>query len=928
MMSSLLPSLDASIDSHFSLTDTTDATQVTGSSTTNGYHTSGTSFHTSASGSTLHSDLGDSSGEEEADEMMSSSRRMSHRLIKAFGKITKKSSSSSKKARSNKMEKDKKTSSVPKYFDKADVDDSEEEEEEEEETPGSSEFHSARDTSNPEQAQPRRRGGACKSIASNNNNNNNNRNSRRPRSSDAGSDDNVEYSSQEEGVRPQRRNRRSSTSRSQDRSEDPRQSRSSSRRGGGRASCSGGLVGKRMPPKSKSFDDPGRKVTRPAGFSRSESYKERHRKCAKSSNITAKEAIPNPRPNLRKHKSERRQSSSVHQSRKPTGKANNNNMSKARSFRKSKSSVGGETGQPLPVKERASKKTFRRSRSLTEDESEDIPRVSSFQSFLDQQTAPRERSASRNRDKRKGTTTINSAAPVETCKHDETLGECCYDKHPKNSSKKTTAESEPPPLNSFIDSRAVDPAAGDDLSIDTMDTHVIRRELRNKTNKQERRRSKSRSRSPSVTRAGARSKSRSRSPSVTSRSKSRSRSPSISRGQPNRRRSASLARNGNSERGRRSSLGIPVPPMEKRVPSSRRLGSDGTSERGKRSSLERKEKGTRNKPGVRNGSSERGRRSSSSGENPERERSESRSKRGSATQSKRGRSKSACRDGDDDAKNGSSHARLPSVNRPVRSRSNSKTRKEAPRKQYETLSKEDLALGGLGADSAANRRPRSLSRTRRSGDKNKKAGQELLRDDQNARVSRSLSRTRGGSNQGIGNYLASKQPERKSEDDESNSQTTGSNTTGSHEVTYSTPSWMWSKGNTSAATGSLQNSFQTSNSSSFNNSFQTAKTSHDSFQTSGSTLMDSSFETAASEMTAAAGSASADTGKTGNHDEDNGSVAASTSSLTATPGTKAKHFYGKIMEKEQAEIRAQSQQLFQNVISVKSGNGPRPAARP
>ena len=929
MMSSLLPSLDASIDSHFSLTDATDTTHATGSSVTNGYHTSGTSFHTSATGSTLHSDLGDSSEEEEEDDMMmSSSRRISHRLKKAFGKITKKSSS--KRSSKMEIEKEKKTSTstVLKYFDNVSVDDSEEEEEE---TLGSSEFYSARETSDPEQAQPRRRGGTGKNIASNNNKN---RNIRRVRSSNAGSDDNVEYSSQEVGVRPQRRSRRSSTSRSQDRSDDPRQRRSSSRRGGGKASGGGGLVGKRMPPKSKSFDDPGRKVTRPAGFSRSESYKERERNSTKSSSVTAKEAIPNPRPNLRKHKSERRQSSSVHQSRKPTGKGTNNIMSKARSFRKSKSSVGPETGQALQVKERSSKKPIRRSRSLnkvlleSEDDGEDISRVSSFQSLQHQQTTSRERSTSRNRDKRKGNTAMHAAAPTTSCKHGETLGECCYDKHPKNTSKKTTTpDNEPPQLNSFIGSRAVDPAAAaDDLSIDTMDTHYINRELRNKTNEHERRRSKSRSRSPSVTRAGARSKSRSRSPSVTSRSQSRSRSPSVNRGQPNRRRSISLARNGNSERGRRSSSGIPS--MEKRVSSSRLLGGDGTSERGKRSSLERKDKGTRSNPGVRNGSSERGRRSTSSGESSERERSESRSRRGSAAQSKRGRSKSVCRDAAGDAKNSSSQTRLPSVSRPVRSRSNSKTQKEAPRKQYETLSKEDIDPGGLGADNAASRRPRSLSRTRRSGDKNKQAGQEILRHDQHARVSRSLSRTRSGSSQGIGNYLASKQPERKSEDDESNSQTTGTNTTGSHEVTYSTPSWMWSKGNTSAATGSLQNSFQTSNSSSFNNSFQTAKTSHDSFQTSGSTLMDSSFETAASEMTAAAGCSATVTGKNSNQAESNGGASLSSLSLTATPGTKARHFYGKIMEKEQAEIRAQSQQLFQNVTSVKTGIGARPKARP
>lgn len=954
-MSNLLPSLDASVDSHFSSNEATVTTHA--SSTAN--HAS---FQTSFTGSTLHSDLGDSSEDE---DLMAASIRsaVSHKLKKVFGKIKKSKTGSSSKIEKKKKKKARASvnSSVPRYFDDVSVDD-ESDEEDDEPVPekrgrrGSSLFSSSSTFGRAAKKQPvsdsRRRGARDTS---------NNKSSRGSRSSDPeNSDDCSNWSSDD--ARPQRRPKRSSTcSKSKERSRDGKStSRQKSRASGGKSSGGGGGgVGKRLPPKSKSYDAKNKGTEkRPGVPSRSSSQKvtssdrQRNAAAVRSSNVTAKEAIPNPRD--RRQSTNRRPSKAISRSRSfkttgsderelshPKGKSNSKPIRKSKSFNKSLVGTGENSGENVTVRRASS------SRALQHLEKGGPTRAAS-----------QRRSISRSRDKKNPHPAMNSTASAAVCRHGEKLGECCY-QYPK------ILESKTPALDAFIADPAVGRKTSDDMSIDTMDTEKIDTEM-NKPNsnsmcqfyvaanpnpvneaanarKQMRRRSISRSRSPSARRASrsrspsaramSRRNSRSKSPSasVCRRSISRSKSPtgragrSVSRQRKggeitDRRRSISRVRNNSSERGRRSS--VTGEAIQKRAPSK--------NQRGKQSNVEEKEKGPRSKS--------RGRRSSKD-QTAERERSESRSTRGSVTQSKRGRSKSVHnRDGGLVDTAGESQQKFaPSkVRRPSVARSKSNTRKEAPRKQYETLSKKDLVLGDPDdADGAVNRRPRSLSRTRRTtGDSNGQKGQELLRQNQDARVSRSLSRTPGikkldQQRIGIGGYLDSKQPERKSEDDETNSQTTGTNTTGSCEVTYKTPSWMWTKGNPAPAN---QHPFQASISSSFNNSFQTAKSS---FSQDHSSSFQDSFQTAASENTEVMGNlesvnsyderyeiSASDRSAfaLGSLADNQGNESDNSFSTSTTSASKAKKFYGKAMEKERAEIRAQSQQLFQNVGSVVGGN--------
>lgn len=994
LTSNLLPSLDASMDSLFSLTDKVDTNHdsitnhgsIKSAPTTSGFQSSATDS------SSMFSDLDNSNKE---DDMAASSRStVSMRLKKVFSKV-KRSSIMGRKSTIT-TDTDKKGSqnhnAIGKYFTTSDA--GTESEDEEDLLPKQKLFCPETEASTDYEAESEKR--QRRSTKSH----------RRTKSSEEEDVDDTD--------RPLR-SKKTTKSRSSEHNTEAKSSRES------RKSKSSG---KRKPPrKSKSMDaDVGAlMVPRRERQTSKRSALQTHASdkrigstaSARKSNITAKDSLSIPRGSLRDRQESHRQ------------------LAKSKSFCKSqrehkekKDMRRSKSSREVTMKSKPEKEDVqngKQKRPLQHAETYDgtaMGRTSSHKSLhkLGEPTQGkiRQRSTSRSRDdKKKGKSVLNAAAPAQLCRHNEILGECCYDVAKVPDRTTTLAK-----LNAFIDTLAHKEqkpiTQGEDVSIDTMDTNAMINMGLKKTkstddyeggNELVRRHAKLKSRSPSD-RAG-RSSLRSKSPSLRRRIRR-----SLSK---DRERSLSPPRNTSSERKQRSSM----QQRERSVSRTRNSSSeckqtthihhqrDRSLSRARNTSSERQQRNQRERSvgRARNTSSERKHRSSvhqrersvsrtrdgacdregrSNANQPtERERSQSRTRDNTSSRGRRShanqaaeRERSQSRLRHDLAPTGgpeksrsnlSMHQR--NLSKQGRRRSNSNTRKEAPRK-YATLSKEDLGIGNPDARSQSHRRPRSLSRTRLSMEQNDSAGQKPVH-------SRSLSRTNGSkSRPGIGNYLASKQPEHKDADDESNSQTTGTNTTGSHEITYVTPSWMWTKGNASANIGSLHAS---ASSKALDASFQTAMTSvsiDDSYKSEEHTSWQDSFKSATSEHTLVTGSknekdslrkgsnhSSSSHGRSSSgHSSNNGlsydgscehsssafhSVASSLASKCeqssstfhsiATSLTQksavtqngsalipsdsiAKKFSGKMRQLEQDDIRTKSQNLFQNVTSVAGGN--------
>jgi trimeric autotransporter adhesin len=424
-----------------------------------------------------------------------------------------------------------------------------------------------------------------------------------------------------------------------------------------------------------------------------------------------------------------------------------------------------------------------------------------------------------------------------------------------------------------------------------------------------------------------------------------------------------------SQRGRRSISRSKSPSLRPsaneskpdRRPSSRSASRSKSRSPSRRPSISEHQKGRR--PSSRGKS-----RSPSRGPSTRDRRPSSRSKsprRGVVSETNRGRSTSASRSQhqQQQEERSSFKVRHPSVKAQARERSTSTARRGSSSKnlkvskegastvrrengnknikKHETLSKEDLLPSRKGD---ASRRHRSLSRTRRNEGENISSGamgslERELPGNQHARVSRSLSRTRAksrGEHDGIGDYLKKQQPEKKNRiDDETNSQTTGTSSNGTNEIIYATPSWMWQN-----PSNAFQNHFfQQDAFADFNAPNQSVKNNHQSATSFGSHSYDASAEMATPRTQASnstwgtpEGSISGPGNNSTTQHQDTLKSATSTNisppllntsyssmgsfPISATPGTKAKGFYGKIMKQEQDQLRQQSELLFQTMKAV------------
>eukprot|EP00797_Seminavis_robusta_P009067 Sro1649_g288590.1 n/a (298) ;mRNA; f:13860-14753 len=266
-------------------------------------------------------------------------------------------------------------------------------------------------------------------------------------------------------------------------------------------------------------------------------------------------------------------------------------------------------------------------------------------------------------------------------------------------------------------------------------------------------------------------------------------------------------------------------------------------------------------------------------------------------------------------------------------------------KQYENLAKDNVPV--VPSDAGPGRRPRSLSRTRLDDEAAKSGGSGSLKSQlsgsPNARPSRSLSRShskKSGDQAGIGKYIQRKQTGQKAKK-EDDTKSTGTSSTGTNEISYATPSWMWhnSAAGSTSCFGS-KDAFADFSANSFSGaSFgshsydATAEVGTPKSQASNSTW--GTPATAATSGTGSDGSnvntpppvSAAGNGASGNNispplvDSMNNSV--SSLPANATPCTKAKHFFGKAMKEEQEQLLIQSQQLFQNQNAA-----PQPAVPP
>jgi hypothetical protein len=424
-----------------------------------------------------------------------------------------------------------------------------------------------------------------------------------------------------------------------------------------------------------------------------------------------------------------------------------------------------------------------------------------------------------------------------------------------------------------------------------------------------------------------------------------------------------------SQRGRRcisrSKSPSPRPPANEskveRRPSSRSSSRSKSRSASRRPSTSELQKGRR--PSSRGKS-----RSPSHGPSTRERRPSSRSKSPSrraliSETNNRGRSTSASRsrEAQQQGERSSSRVRRPSVKAQARERSTStvqrKTscknlklshegistaRRESSSKNvknYETLSKEDLLPSKQGD---ASRRPRSLSRTRRIEGESITSGamgslESQLSGNQHTRVSRSLSRTRSkrGEHEGIGDYLQKQQPEKKNRiDDETNSQTTGTSSNGTNEILYATPSWMWQNSSKPA-----QSSFFKKDAfADFNAHNQSQKDHNQSATSFGSNSYDASAEMATPRSQASNSTWGTPAGSIGDTENKNTPLQETLNSATstnispplmntrsssmgsfpisATTGTKAKEFYGKVIKQEQAQLRKQSELLFHTLKST------------
>jgi hypothetical protein len=510
--------------------------------------------------------------------------------------------------------------------------------------------------------------------------------------------------------------------------------------------------------------------------------------------------------------------------------------------------------------------------------------------------APRRRSNSRSR----ANPSLSRTTPMALCRHGEALGECCYEQ-----ANPLAAAS--PPLFSLDDhfgasssgglnAKEVCAASVAEVSIDcdsvdstSLSGFLVKQNSTKRIFDDAGLKMKG-NRDPNRPRSRSRSKSRSR-------SNSRTREPeeqeqqlqSCPDGLPRRRRSNSRTRNDRSQSRSRS--------LSRSRSTSRQPNKSG-------SDRDRSESTTR-----RRRSNSRSRRSASKA----RGRSNSRKRR---SHSQRPSSQ---------VRRSSSQVRSQSER--DRNRSTSRAWRESARannlKQYETLSREDLLHG----TNSGGRRPRSLSRSRQGPSQGGGETQPALQyahhrvsrslsrtrdghdDHKNDRPrERSTSRTRGGSSgggEGIGDYLNRKTPAnaptkaKAKEDDDTNSQTTGSNTTGSNDVGYKTPSYIWQKGNRSSIKHNEfplpDDSDRTESARNRNHqSFATGHSGYDgSMEQSPSNQSPSSSNTPGSSSNIPVSSRPTQTLKEAFN------VSVSSLTISASPHTKAKHLYGKLMKKEE-----------------------------
>lgn len=810
LMSNLLPSLDASMDSQFAKDFShSEATATTANQT---------SYTTSFSSSFRLDDLCDSSDEEDNMSVSTSSRfraqgaKVKQSLKKAFNKMAKKSSSSlntastgssSGKKTTSKKGSDKKatskgsfkkdplaldSSSESKHFiddvsiDTTFVDPPAPASCPVEEPPALLPQHDHHQSDNCDREKPQRQRSrsqvrpstkACTVSRS-----------RSP--SDRGESESSESNRHRTGHSRAPSSKRSSGAKGK---KGELKKRRSSRRGGGGGKSSS--TGKRMPPKAKSYDcqrsNPpgltpmgkliasggGDTMEKPNLIRRSSSFAStgRERPRNSRSSVTAQAAIPNPRPSMSAHRrsSAMKQPASGSAHRRRSGDANKSTHRK-RSIKHASNNEGHEPSAHI------SRTSLTRTKSLgKQGEQTDVAkstrqrpsRAKSFDGCTNmepirgsQHRNMKSISTHKREGKRKSASTASRQQDSYSSLHASFNGE------------------EPPPLFSLMDhfgagsthTTTTVETKFDEVSIDTCTTAEAAKKIESKGA------------------ARRRSKSRSVSPGGRQRSKSRSRSPSEGRhkkreGSHERERSLSRRPSSSHDRGR------PQSQKQSRRPSSvARDRSKSVTRRNSGESAARRssgEKRTRSKSrSRRNGSAER-----------DKERSQSQSRRPSVKPQTRGRSKSVHRRSSKSPQQPTTKSKRPSVSAKrrssvQRSRSSSRSRRESAAKsfkKYETLSKEDVMQPKDKASAEKGRRARSASRTKESA---------------KSRVSRSLSMTRKSKEQqeGIGDYIQRQQEQISPViEEDTNSQSTGSKTTESNEVTYATPSWMWNQSSSAAS---------------------------------------------------------------------------------------------------------------------------------
>lgn len=798
LMSNLLPSLDASMDSQFSKDDMTATTAYQ------------TSYTTSFSSSFGHDDLCESSDEEDNMSVSTSSRfraqgaKVKQSLKKAFNKMAKKSTtslntastggSSGKKTTSKKSNDKKLTNKLSSKKDPLALDGSSESrhfiddvsidtfvdppicaaapfEEPQSLLPQHEHQSDDQDREKPQRRQSRSQarpniGAGAKSR------------SRSP--SDRGESESSESNRHRSSHSRAASSKRSSGPKGK---KEELKRRRSSRRGGGAGKPSS--TGKRLPPKAKSYDcqrsNPpgltpmgeliasggGESMEKPKPIRRSSSFASvgRDRPRNPRSSVTAQAAIPNPRPSMSAHRRSSNMtkqptaSGSAHRRRSGDG---NKSAHRTRSLKHANNNEGHEQHSSSHSTRKSTRRTksFGKQGELTDAAKPTGQRPSRAKSFDGCTNMEPIRASQRRRSisvhKREAKRKSASAASRQQDSYSDSY----------SSLHASFNGDQPPPLFSLMDhfggsthTTTTVETKFDEVSIDTCTTAEAAKNIASKGAERQR------------------SKSRSVSPSRRQRSKSRSRSPSEGRHKKREERERSVSRRSTSTHDR----GRPQCQKQSRRPSA--VARDRSKSVSRRNSSEKRTR-----------SRSRSRRNSSVERDTERSRSQSR--RPSVKVQTRGRSKSIHRrpsqsqqpplSTPQSKRRSISAKRRPSVQR---SRSSSRSRRESAAKsmkKYETLSKEDI-MQPKDKASEKGRRARSASRSKNSS---------------KSRVSRSLSSTRKNKEQqeGIGNYLQRQQEQTSPRiEEDANSQSTGSKTTESNEVTYATPSWMWNQSSSAAS---------------------------------------------------------------------------------------------------------------------------------